>query len=247
MAVPSFAILISWDFANSSKRKRLVKSQRYCVSSARLFHLRKYKVLEELNKKQFVAFSDLHITVISTEPTDHSAKGLIFAEILRLVHAQSILFCNYGIVVRGSIVVGDATRSYGRFFGQGIIDAYDVESKQAFYPRIVVHSSVFSEMKNNPKVWTHDDADTEIKAVRNLLHHDQENGVYYVDYLRVIKDELDFPEDYGRYLERFRIQLDKKLSETDDAGARSKLEWMQRYYRRTVKAAIKRGYITKVR
>jgi hypothetical protein len=208
---------------------------------------KKYKFIKELNEKQFVAFSDLHITVIPTEPTDHSARGLIFAEILRLTHAQFTLFSDYGIVIRGGIVVGNATRSYGRFFGQGIIDAYEVESKQALYPRIIVHSSVFTEMKNNPKVWTHDDADTEIKAVRSLLHHDQENGVHYIDYLRVIKDELDFPENCGHYLERFRIQLNKILIKEKDVGARSKLEWMQRYYQRTVEAATKRGYFTKAR
>jgi hypothetical protein len=33
------------------------------------------------------------------------------------------------------------------------------------------------------------------------------------------------------------------LNETTDAGARSKLEWMQRYHHRTVKGAIKKGYI----
>jgi len=200
-------------------------------------------IVQELDKKQFVAFSDLHITVIPTEPTDQSARGLLFLQILRLLHAQSILFFDHDIVVRGGIVVGDAVRSYGRFFGQGIIDAYEVESKQALYPRIVVHPSVFTEIRNNPRVWTHNDAATEMEAVKDLLHHDQENGVYYIDYLRVMKDELDFPENYGLYLETFRQRLDTMLNETQDAGARSKLEWMRRYHRRTVKAAIKKGYI----
>ena len=194
--------------------------------------------VRELNKEQFVAFSDLHITVIPTEPKDHSARGLIFLQVLRLLHAQWILFFDHGIVVRGGIVVGEAVRSYGRFFGQGIIDAYEVESKQAHYPRIVVHPSVFAEIENNPEVWTHNDAATEMNAVKGLLHHDQENGVYYIDYLRVMREELDFPEMYGQHLLDFRRRLDKMLSETIDSGARSKLEWMQRYHRRTAKGAV---------
>lgn len=100
--------------------------------------------VKALGTKQFVAFSDLHITVINTESDDDSERGLIFLQMIRLVHAQWKLFFDHGILVRGGIVVGDAVRSY-RFFGQGIIDAYDVESKQALYPRIVVHSSVFEE------------------------------------------------------------------------------------------------------
>src|SRR5258708_3126545 len=142
--------------------------------------------VKELATKQFVAFSDTHVTVIPTEPKDSSARGLIFLQILRLVHAQWLLFFEHKILVRGGIVVGDAVRSYGRFFGQGIIDAYDVESKRALYPRIVVHPSVFAEVENNPKLWMHNDAATEMEAVKGLLHHDQENGVYYIDYLRVM-------------------------------------------------------------
>jgi hypothetical protein len=46
-----------------------------------------------------------------------------------VIHAQWLLFFEHTILVRGGIVVGDATRCYGRFFGQGIIDAYDVESQ----------------------------------------------------------------------------------------------------------------------
>ncbi len=189
--------------------------------------------VKALGIKQFVAFSDLHITVIPTEPDDDSARGLIFLQIIRLVHAQWRLFFDHGILVRGGIVVGDAVRSYDRFFGQGIIDAYDVESKQALYPRIVVHASVFEELQRNPQVWTHDgDRKGELKAVKGLLHRDVENGVYYIDYLRVMESELDNPECYPECLEMFRKKVGKLISETSHGGAISKLEWMQRYHRR---------------
>ncbi|HEY5214753.1 MAG TPA: hypothetical protein VIJ38_17195 [Acidobacteriaceae bacterium] len=196
------------------------------------------KEVKALGAKQFVAFSDLHITVIPTEPEDDSARGLIFLQIIRLVHAQWKLFFDHGILVRGGIVVGDAIRSYDRFFGQGIIDAYDVESKQALYPRIVVHASVFEELKVNPQVWTHDGGRKgEIKAVKNLLHHDVENGLYYIDYLRVMESELDNPDYYSDCLEMFRTKVGEMISETSHAGAISKLEWMQRYHRRIVQTA----------
>ncbi len=193
--------------------------------------------VKELATKQFVAFSDTHVTVIPTEPKDSSARGLIFLQILRLVHAQWLLFFEHKILVRGGIVVGDAVRSYGRFFGQGIIDAYDVESQKALYPRIVVDASVFEELKNNPKVWTHDDdPDAEIKAVKGLLHHDEENGVYYIDYLRVMEGEFDYPEVYPQYLEDYLDKIRELMAETTHPGAHSKLEWMKRYRRRVLRA-----------
>ena len=197
--------------------------------------------VKALGTKQFVAFSDLHITVIPTEPDDDSARGLIFLQIIRLVHAQWKLFFDHGILVRGGIVVGDAIRSYERFFGQGVIDAFDVESKQALYPRIVVHASVFEELRRNPQVWMHDgDEKGELKAVKSLLHHDEENGLYYIDYLRVMESELDNPDYYPECLELFRKKIGEMISETSHDGARSKLEWMQRYHRRIVRAAQRR-------
>jgi hypothetical protein len=75
--------------------------------------------------------------VIPTEPEDSSARGLIFLQILHLVHAQWLLFFEYKILARRGIVVGDAVRSYGRLFGQEIIDACDVESQNALYPHVV--------------------------------------------------------------------------------------------------------------
>jgi hypothetical protein len=193
--------------------------------------------VKALGSKQFIAFSDLHITVIPTESEDTATRGLIFLQIIRLVHAQWTLFFDHGILVRGGIVVGDAIRSYDRFFGQGIIDAFDVESKQALYPRIVVHGSVFEELKRNPRVWTHDgDGNGELKAVKSLLHHDEENGLYYIDYLRVMESEFDSPDFYPEYLEQFRKKITEMIAKTSHPGALSKLEWMQRYHRRVVRA-----------
>jgi hypothetical protein len=196
--------------------------------------------VKALATKQFVAFSDTHITVIPAQPKDSSARGLIFLQILRLVHAQWLLLFEHKILVRGGIVVGDAVRSYGRFFGQGIIDAYDVESEQAIYPRIVVHASVFDELKINPKVWTHDDAESELKAVKGLLHHDEENGVYYIDYLRVMESEFDLPEMYPQYLEEYRKKIRELMSDTTHPSAHSKLEWMKRYHWRVLQAVQRR-------
>jgi hypothetical protein len=80
----------------------------------------------------------------------------------------------------------------------------------------------------------------ELKAVKNLLHHDEENGLYYIDYLRVMESELDNPDYYPECLELFRKKVGEMISETSLDGARSKLEWMQRYHRRIVRAPQRR-------
>lgn len=189
----------------------------------------------DLTESQYVSFSDLHISVIPTRRKNAVVRGVIFRQLMRLVFAQLTLFFDHDIVVRGGVVVGEAVRSYGKFFGQGIIDAYDVESTRAVYPRIVVAESVFEEIMSNPFVTMHGDPDDELRQVKGLLHHDQENGIHYIDYLRVMEGELDYPEAYPQQLARFRAKVDSMLQNERDPRARAKLEWMQRYHLRVSK------------
>ncbi len=55
---------------------------------------------------------------------------------------QILLIEYYGIYIRGSLVIGKLYAGKNIIFGQGIIDAYNMESKQAIYPRIVVDSKL---------------------------------------------------------------------------------------------------------
>jgi hypothetical protein len=191
--------------------------------------------IPDLTECEYVSFSDLHISVIPTRRKKAVVRGMIFRQLMRLVFAQLRLFFDHDIVIRGGVVVGDAVRSYGKFFGQGIIDAYDVESTRAVYPRIVVSESVFAEIMSNPLVAMHGDPDRELRQVKGLLHHDQENGVYYIDYLRVLEGELHYLETYTQQLFAFADKVDSMLENERDPKARAKLEWMQRYHRRISK------------
>ena len=189
----------------------------------------------DLTENQYVSFSDLHISVIPTRRKNTAVRGIIFRQLMRLVFAQLTLFFDHDILVRGGVVVGAAVRSYRKFFGQGIIDAYDVESTRAVYPRIVVDESIFNEIISNPLVTMHDDSDLELRQVKGLLHYDLENGIYYIDYLKVMGGELDDPGAYPQYLARFRSKVDAMLENERDPKARAKLEWMQRYHLRVTK------------
>lgn len=112
------------------------------------------------------------------------AKGAVFFQLLGLVHAQVLLIHEEGIVVRGGITVGNVVKSHGQLFGPGVIDAYQLESKAAKYPRIVVDQKVLNELATNDQLWIHD-RDDELSAVNGLLRRDEEDDLLYVDYLRV--------------------------------------------------------------
>lgn len=135
-----------------------------------------------------------------------------------------------GIVIRGGMSVGSATRSYRQPFGPAVVKAYEIESKVAMYPRVVVDKDVFSELSENQGLWIHDRED-EIEAVRGLLR-EGDDGQLFVDYLRVILEETEDPDDYAN---RHQALIAERLEQYKTKPAiRAKYEWMEHYHRTTL-------------
>lgn len=97
---------------------------------------------------KIVSFSDSIIRVrkIETKKNKKCPTGLLFQELMSLVHAQSELL-DYEIVIRGCVSFGDIYISKGRVFGPGLIQAYELESKSALYPRIIIDPKLIQEHK----------------------------------------------------------------------------------------------------
>jgi hypothetical protein len=91
---------------------------------------------------------------------DH-ARAMI-SEIASLAFTQNLL-------VRGGITIGKLYHQEGVVFGQGLIDAYRLESEVAVYPRVVLSASMSSSA-----AWRTED--------RRMVKRDFD-GVYYLDYL----------------------------------------------------------------
>jgi hypothetical protein len=188
----------------------------------------------ELTKEEFANFSDLSIIWTPLRrKSKFPPQGEIHSQILRMVHAQSVLLFDESILIRGGITVGDVARSYGQLFGPAVVRAYDLESKVARFPRIVVGEEVLHELSTNPSLWVHD-RDTDLKAVNILLRKDSD-GEYFVDYLRVMEGELEEPSKYSSYLlwhQEFIAQ--GLLKYRRDASVVSKFKWLKEYHDSTV-------------
>jgi hypothetical protein len=139
------------------------------------------------------------------------------------------------LLIRGGVTVGNIVKSYGQLFGPAVVRAYELESKIAIYPRIVVGEEVFEELENNRGLWMHDKRD-EKQAVRNLLRTG-DDGELYVDYLRVIRDELDDPvTEYDEFLNRHQSLITECLQRySGNDNVRAKYTWMDRYHQLTLR------------
>lgn len=180
---------------------------------------------------EYANFSDLSIISIPLRDTSgFPPRGRIFSQLIHLVHAQAILLADEGLVIRGGVTAGKFVKSWGQLFGPAIIRAYELESKIADYPRIVVGPEVLEELAANPGLWVHD-RKTDQVAVRRLLRKD-DDGQFFIDYLRVIRDEVDDPvAGYNWFLSRHEALIAERLQRySKNPRVRRKYEWMERYH-----------------
>jgi hypothetical protein len=133
------------------------------------------------------------------------------SQILKIVHAQSWLIFDEELLIRGGITIGKLAKSYGQIYGPGLVRAYELESKHAEYPRVLVDQCVLDELYRNPTLCVHD-PDTDAGNLKAMLRKDPD-GKFFVDYQRVVVDELDNPEDYPGYLAKHRALIDRRLKE----------------------------------
>jgi hypothetical protein len=191
--------------------------------------------IPQLHEDDFRNFSDLClIRRVIARKGKFPAIGQVPAQILHMVHVQTILLVDEGILLRGGITVGDVALSYGQLFGPAVIRGYELESQVAKFPRIVVGQEVLDEVKQNPVLWIHD-RDTELQAVTDLLRRDCD-GEYFVDYLRVVESEMNDPTQYAGFLEKHKEIIEKGLRRYKaNTSVLPKYKWLREYYRQTLK------------
>jgi len=184
--------------------------------------------------QEHVSFSDLNMTC--TPLHKRGNRGIVFQQFLRLVHAQTTLLIDDGVLIHGGIAVGLATKSYRKFFGPAVIQAYRLERKKPGLPRILVDPSLLLEVQRNPLVWMHD-RDDELKACESFLAHDA-NGDAYIDYLRMVAGEI---EDYDWVLREHKALIAQRMVRyAKDKDIRAKYEWLRDYHAKTVRSFNRR-------
>jgi hypothetical protein len=192
----------------------------------------RHEKIPDLPEQEQVSFSDLIMTCSPLRKRGNRGivRGIVFNQFLRLVHAQSILLIDEGVLIRGGVAVGPATKSYRKYYGPAVITAYEWEQFQPGHPRIMVDPSVMREIEHNPFLWMHDRED-ERKVVGGFLAHDEE-GNAYIDYLRVVLGESEDPE---WVLKKHDELINDRLALfANDRSVRRKYEWLRVYHDRTV-------------
>ncbi|WP_434730713.1 hypothetical protein [Rhizobium binae] len=78
--------------------------------------------------------------------TQHS-DGAFFHELLDLLHIQ-VQCINHGVLIRAGLAIGSVhvgLNGSGPVFGPAMVRAYEIESGEAIYPRIVVDDAAYEQ------------------------------------------------------------------------------------------------------
>lgn len=133
-----------------------------------------------------------------------------------------------GFPMRGGISLGEIHHQQDLAFGPAFINAYDLESRSAIYPRIVItEDTIRRGLTKNPI----NIPEEEKKSVLGMLRRDSDE-LYYVDFLNQ-RAETDDDGEYISLLCRVRGMIVNGLSSSDIA-IQQKYIWLRDNYNATV-------------
>ncbi|MBA4800292.1 MAG: hypothetical protein H2040_00360 [Euryhalocaulis sp.] len=183
-----------------------------------------------LSSRAFVdSVSDavVRVRVFETEYND----GAFFHELLDLLHAQ-VQCVAYGVVIRAGLTIGDAhvgLGGEGPVFGPAMVRAFEIETHEAIYPRVVIDESAYQRFRSDPRLHKEDhDVEEEANYVDRLLRLDAD-GSRFIDYLSASESEFDDPPSYFMFLEQHAKLIREKLT-TTRGRARKKFMWLADYH-----------------
>ena len=102
------------------------------------------------NKIKIYTFSDNFL--IAIEINNNSNYFIEFNDMITIIQEiQFKIVMYHGFFIRGSLVKGQLYTGRNFVYGRGLIKAYELENKEAKYPRIIVDNDSLSEIYNNFK------------------------------------------------------------------------------------------------
>lgn len=171
---------------------------------------------------EYSIFSD---SIIISAPFPDSP---IFPVITQIGYVCFLLL-GIGILIRGGIVIGRMFHKGNNAIGQGLIDAFEIESNQAFYPRIVITQKV-AECLDNDIAVAH--SRSIIPLSISKFYRQDTDGCKYIDYLHACSYyKFEKREnDYISHLGDIRRELIKRLVETESNTKHyQKVRWLANY------------------
>ncbi|WP_342509764.1 hypothetical protein [Sporosarcina sp. FSL K6-2383] len=173
--------------------------------------------------KEVTVFSD---SIVISYPT--KLEGAVFYLLMDVVHLQLDMLAE-GVLFRGGFTVGELCHNDSIVFGPAMIEAYELESKVAVYPRVIVSDKVFNTAIQNGV----NPPDQELEYILNLLNQDFDEQ-FYVDFLSQWQ-EIDDNSKYFDSLSAIKVVIENAIIAYESKpNVQVKYQWLKRYYNSTL-------------
>ena len=182
-----------------------------------------------------VAFSDSIVRVRFLDGDNlRYPIGHVLSEINELSLIQGELISE-NIILRGALTIGEIYLNQGIIFGPAMVTAYELESKLAIYPRIVIDPKVLNEVRKDATLRRDGHSGTdEIKEIRNLVARG-DNGLWYINYLASMCGQLDNPDHLPALLQAHKHLITSRYSTSEQTkGYLDKLLWLAVYHNKII-------------
>ena len=159
----------------------------------------------------------------NTEPDGEYPSSRVNQILVLLEHVKRVqtILCAAGVLCRGGVTHGRIHHEHNFAIGEALIAAYNLESKVALYPRVLIGEEVIEILMS-------EEIPDGYFAVRNRIAHAitiDRDGLPYVNYFGwnpLYNDGLMYPEEeHTRAIEFFEKQLNDESRER----VREKLTW----------------------
>ena len=205
------------------------------VSDMALDHARRDRNLVELDRalrrstRDFLSedspwpsalLSDALVVADATGPSFDDVMAL--NEMLIQTALLQLQLASHGFFARGAISIGPHHVHDGMVFGPALVEAYRLESQRALTPRVILSPEACKILRADMKEVTAPDETTQA----DLLRVDQD-GIVFIDYLKVLLDEVDPIDDLSKH----RSLVEAKLAETKNESRKwGKYRWVAEYH-----------------
>ncbi len=191
--------------------------------------------LEKMYEISTIAFSDSVVRSVHlfSKTNLEFPTGLLYHELFNLVWLQGLLIYEDGIFLRGALTAGELYIADGIVFGQALVDAYEMETNRACYPRILVDQSLVKLLSQFPKLLGahHHQLEDEIKYLNDLTRIDFD-GERFIDYLSWSIDDLaDFIDLLDKH---FRCVAKNAKEHSAEPRVLAKYHWAASYHNAVV-------------
>ncbi len=179
------------------------------------------KFESDLIDAQVTVFSD---SIVISYPLE--CKDALFLILMNMIHIQ-IELAGLGIFVRGGISIGKCVHTRYIIYGPAMNMAYELESKYAIYPRIIIPKVFFQKGLQ----YCDSADDKEFMDMMNSLVELDDDGYYFVNFITQ-SQELDYPEyTYYMLLSTIRKTLVESLNiYHNDNNIGAKYKWFLKYW-----------------